>query len=119
MGRVVELGSFGTMIKLRLSTVCLLVVLYLSVNAAVFLPAFHDSKAAHDLRRTAFDAPAEQAAQLRARARAVNRSERVWIISIGAVAAVVSGMLLGWRIHRCGGFSSALWRVVPAPPPKL
>ncbi|MEN9678534.1 MAG: hypothetical protein RIS76_4430 [Verrucomicrobiota bacterium] len=119
MSAVVELGSFGAMITLRLRTVCLLVVFFLSVNAAVFLPAFHDSKAAHDLRRTAFDAPAEQASELRARARAVNRAESHRIFSIGAIVAVVSGVLLGWRIHRCGGFSSALWRVDPAPPPKL
>lgn len=107
------------MITLRASTVLLLVVFLLSITVAVFLPAFHDSKAAHDLRRTAFDAPAEQAVELRARARAMNKAERQWIFGIGAIVAIVSGALLGRRIYGCGGFYSALWRVHTALPPEL
>lgn len=110
----------GAMSTLRVSTVFLFVVFALSINVTPFLPAFHDSKAAHDLRRAAFDAPADQRAELRARARSVNMSERRWIFGVAPiVVAVVSGALLGWRIYRCGGVSAAFWWVHPSLPPKL
>jgi metallophosphoesterase superfamily enzyme len=105
------------MSTLRISTVVLLVVCVLSINVALILPAFHDSKAGRDLLHAAFDAPTERAAELRTRARAVIRAEQLWIFGVGAMMAAVSGALLGWRIYRCGGVSAALWQVSPQLPP--
>ena len=107
------------MSKLRFSTLTLFIVCLVSINIAIVLPAFHDSKAARDLRRAAFNAPLEEAGELRARARAISRSEKRLIIAFEATVAALSGAVLGWRIYRCGGFCAALWQVHPDVPSTL
>ena len=105
--------------KLRYSTLALFLVCLASINVAIVLPAFHDPRAARDLRRAAFDAPAEEAGELRAKARAISRAEKRLILAFGATVAALSGAILGWRIYRCGGFSAALWQVHPDVPSTL
>lgn len=104
------------MSTLRVSTVILFLMWLGATTVAVVLPAFHNSRAGHELRRAAFDAPPDRAAELRARAHAVSRAEKRLIAAAGGIVAVVSGTVLAGRVYRCGGLSAALWQVHSLPP---